>query len=319
MKHNLKITSLLLVMFLITQLIGLAVIYADPLKIEKVVDGQVEKITNPYLKWMDVPSPETDREFTSILFQMLISFIIAVSLLLFLMKFKIELLLKAWFFVVIVIALFLSIIAFEKLVPFMIPFHTAMIAAFILALFLAYMKMFQRNILIHNLTEFLIYPGLAVIFVPILNLFTLILLLILISVYDMWAVWRSGIMQKMAKYQIKKLRVFSGFFVPYAPNAKIKKQIQEAKKAQKKGKKIKYKKIKINVAILGGGDVIFPIIASGVVLKTAGILSAIFVILGATLGLGYLFFSAEKKKFYPAMPFITAGILSAIFLSWIIL
>jgi len=43
-------------------------------------------------------------------------------------------------------------------------------------------------------------------------------------------------------------------------------------------------------------------------LKTLGFIPAIFVIIGATIGLSYLFFFAKKKKFYPAMPFITAGI-----------
>ena len=54
-------------------------------------------------------------------------------------------------------------------------------------------------------------------------------------------------------------------------------------------------------------------------LKTLGLASAIFVILGATLGLAYLFFAAEKKKFYPAMPFITAGILVGILASYLLL
>ncbi len=73
------------------------------------------------------------------------------------------------------------------------------------------------------------------------------------------------------------------------------------------------------MAILGGGDVVFPIIAAGVMLKTLGLLSSIFVIIGATLGLSYLMFFAEKKKFYPAMPFITAGIFAGIILSYLIL
>jgi len=72
--------------------------------------------------------------------------------------------------------------------------------------------------------------------------------------------------------------------------------------------KLKKAKIKVNVAILGGGDVIFPIITAGVMLQTFGFLAALFVIIGALLGLSYLFFLAEKKKFYPAMPFITIGI-----------
>ena len=99
------------------------------------------------------------------------------------------------------------------------------------------------------------------------------------------------------------------------------------------------KGIIVSVAILGGGDIIFPLITAGVLLYSSskgtlpkflsnlakplfgipGLAAALFVILGATLGLGYLFFLAKKKKFYPAMPFITAGIFAAMILSWIIL
>ena len=132
----------------------------------------------------------------------------------------------------------------------------------------------------------------------------------------MWAVWKSGIMQKMAKYQINKLKIFSGFFVPYL-SKQMRTKIKGWKKTMKKTE-LKKKKIKINIAILGGGDIIFPIITAGVMLKTLGLGSAILVILGATLGLGYLFFFSEKKKFYPAMPFITGGILVGIALSYLI-
>ena len=85
-----------------------------------------------------------------------------------------------------------------------------------------------------------------------------------------------------------------------------------------KKSELKKKKIRVNVAILGGGDIIFPIITAGVVLKTWGFFPALFVIAGATLGLGYLFFFSEKRKFYPAMPFITTGIFAGMILSWII-
>ena len=128
-------------------------------------------------------------------------------------------------------------------------------------------------------------------------------------------------MQKMAKYQINKLNIFSGFFVPYI-GKRIRAKLKKLSKA-----KLKKAKIKVNVAILGGGDVIFPIIAAGVMLKTIGYISvgsiilpiaSFFIILGAGLGLGYLFFAAEKKKFYPAMPFITAGILLGMLVYWLV-
>jgi len=123
-------------------------------------------------------------------------------------------------------------------------------------------------------------------------------------------------MQKMAKYQMNKLKVFSGFFVPYvSKNVKIK--IKKWKKTLKKSE-LKKKRIKINVAILGGGDVVFPIITAGVMLKTLGLGSAILTVLGATVGLAGLLFFSKKKKFYPAMPFITGGILLGIALSYLI-
>jgi hypothetical protein len=46
-----------------------------------------------------------------------------------------------------------------------------------------------------------------------------------------------------------------------------------------------------------------------------GIIPALFVIGGATLGLSYLLFSGEKKKFYPAMPYITLGIFLGLLVS----
>ena len=60
-------------------------------------------------------------------------------------------------------------------------------------------------------------------------------------------------------------------------------------------------------AILGGGDIAFPLLFSGVILKTMGFLPAIITSLTAAIALLILFVAAEKKKFYPAMPFITLG------------
>src|SRR3989304_4378805 len=79
------------------------------------------------------------------------------------------------------------------------PLPLSWTLASLLALPLAFVKIYKRKFLIHNITELFIYPGIAAVFVPILNIFTIIFLLVFISIYDMWAVWHSGIMQKMAK------------------------------------------------------------------------------------------------------------------------
>lgn len=295
MKHTIKITAILLLMFIVAQFIGIYVVnhYSKT--------GEL-----PY--GMETPKAEKESDFyTSFLPSLIIAFIIAITVLFLLTKYKSEFILKLWFFVVVVIALGIT------LTSFLPKFKYVSLAVLLVAIPLAFIKIYKRNFLVHNATELFIYPGIASVFVPILNIWTIIVLLIIISIYDMWAVWHSGIMQKMAKYQINQLKIFSGFFVPYAPKG-LRVKMKNMSKSD-----IKKSKIKINLAILGGGDIIFPIITSGVVLATFGIYHALFVVGGATLGLAYLFFKAEKKKFYPAMPFITAGIFLALILSYLIL
>ena len=309
MKHKPKITAILLGMFILTQFIGLYVV--DYYSSTKIVDGIPQNVTNPNQLPYGMQTPEIEKQsdfYTTLFPSLIIAFVIAISLLFFLTKFRAEFILKLWFFLVVVLALGISV---NSLIPGSWKYPA--IIALVIALPLAFIKIYHRNFLIHNITELFIYPGIAAVFVPILNLWTIIALLVLISVYDMWAVWHSGIMQKMAKYQINKLKIFSGFFIPTISKA-VKMQMQKMKKSD-----LKKKRFKVNIAILGGGDVVFPIIAAGVMLKTFGLLSAILVIAGATLGLTYLFIISEKKKFYPAMPFISAGIFVGMILSWVLL
>lgn len=223
-----------------------------------------------------------------------------------LMKFRAEIFLRLWFFLVVAIALAITLNTISLI------FGWPTIIALIVALPLSFLKVFKRNIIIHNITELAIYPGIAAIFVPLLNIWVTVILLIIISIYDMLAVWKFGFMQKMAKYQIQKVRVFSGFFVPYLG----KKQKQELSKLPKS--KLKNKKVRVSVAILGGGDVVFPIILAGTVLIQLGIIQAIIISIGATLSLAALFLFSQKGKAYPAMPFITVGCFIALTIAYLI-
>jgi presenilin-like A22 family membrane protease len=317
MKHNVKITAIIIGMFLLTQFIGIYVV--DHYSTKQVINGEVVEVVAPSLPFgLETPNIKENREFNQAFVSILFAFVIAISLLLLLSKFNAAFFLKLWFFLVVTIALGISFNAFlsnmisSNVNLFSMSISLSLLIIVFFALILAYIKIYKKGFLIHNATELLIYPGIAAVFVPILNIYTIVFLLILISIYDMWAVWHSGIMQKMAKYQIDTLNIFSGFFIPYA-SKKVKAQMKKMKKTD-----LKKKKVRVNVAILGGGDVIFPIIAAGVMLKTLGLFSAILVVIGATLGLGYLLFSSEKKKFYPAMPFISAGIFLGIGLSYLL-
>jgi presenilin-like A22 family membrane protease len=321
MKHNIKITILILAMFVATQFIGLYVVnHFSPIHVSS--GGEIQNVTAPELPYgLKTPEITKPSDYSVLFYSVLISLIIAIGLLFVFTKFKLKFILKAWFFLVIVIALG---IFFYSIIPDF-PYNSFVAVA--IAIPLAIIKVFKRNFLIHNLTELMVYPGIAAVFVPILNIWTIFILLAVISIYDIWAVWHSGIMQKMAKFQINTLNIFSGFFIPYF-SKKVRMQIEKFKLKKSKKKQ----KVKLNVAILGGGDIVFPIITAGVILRTGavnlplglapfigGFVSSIFVILGATLGLGILFFFSEKKKFYPAMPFITAGIIFGVILSYLIL
>ena len=293
-KHTVKITLILLAMFFTAQIIGLYVAHAytpETLSILNQSSGNYQNETNYFLPSALVPPPETTPQ-TSVT-SLLISLVLAVIIMLLLMKFRAETFLRVWFFVVITLGIAIGINAF------ILKIDNSIILALAIAFPLAYIKVFKRHLIVHNLTELIIYPGLAVIFILFLSkIWAVVLFLIIISIYDIWAVWHAGFMQKMAKYQIEKLRLFSGFFVPYISR----KERELMRKAKGKSRKIK-----AHIAILGGGDVIFPIILAGVVLRTLGLWQALLISIGATIALAILFYFSEKGKFYPAMPFITAG------------
>ena len=274
MKHNIKVTIILLLLFICSHLIGLYVINhylpstADlPLNIEK---------------------PQFAEE-TSYL-PIFITIIIATALALLLIRFKALKIWKFWF----LLSVFMTLtIAFNAFVPEAF--------AITLAIIFALWKIFKPNIYVHNFTELFIYGGLAAIFVPVLNIFSAVVLLILISVYDFIAVWHTKHMVSMAKFQ-SSTNVFAGLLVPYSDN----KIINKYKKAPENSK---VSKVRVSEAMLGGGDIGFPLLFSGVILKTLGLNQALIVSLCSALALLFLFIIAEKKKFYPAMPFITAGCL----------
>ena len=118
---------------------------------------------------------------------------------------------------------------------------------------------------------------------------------------------------------MEEIKVFGGLLIP-SLSSKDKKEIKMIRQKYKNKevpKKYKRKKYKVNLAILGGGDIIFPIIASGVFFKFFGIVPALFVTFGALSGLIYLFSVTEKGKSYPAMPYISAGIFISVLLALI--
>ena len=315
MKHTIKITLILIALFFIAQLIGIYVANVYLPEIHQIYNETTGETINKTV--YDLPyglDPPEDIKPQESIISIVVALCFAVVIMLLLMKFKAETFLRLWFTIVVILGIAIALNAFLIKIP------NAMLISMIIAVPLGIIKIFKRNMFVHNATELLIYPGIATVFIPILNIWSVVILLVIVSIYDMWAVWHVGFMQKMAKFQIQKLKLFSGFFVPYVrkEDRLLIKNVRASSKSNKE-KENKLKKVKVNLAILGGGDVVFPIILAGVVLRTLGLWQAFGISVGATLALAYLFYKSEKGKFYPAMPFISAGCFLALGVVWLII
>jgi presenilin-like A22 family membrane protease len=255
---------------------------------------------------------------------LIFSIVLTVVIFFLLMKYDLKFIIRSWFFLVILLALTVS---FNSFIPS--TFVYSLIMAGILGLVFTILKIFRPSILIHNGTEVLIYPGVAAIIAPLINVTGIIILLIIIALYDAWAVWHSGIMQKMAKYQMEEARIFGGFLIPHL-DKKTREKIKKLKQKYTKkelSKKFKNKKFKIRLAILGGGDVVFPIIAMGVFMRAfplaslfgiRGLIPALFILAGSFIALVHLLLVTKKDKAYPAMPWISSGALIGMLVWWLI-
>ena len=275
MKHDLGITLVLLALFLSAHLVGLLIV-RHYLPEEQQLPLNIQK-----------PQLEEQTSYLPIFLAILLASLLALLLI----KFQALGLWKLWFFLSVIFTL---TIAFASFLPQLLALGFALI--------LAFFKIIKPNLIIHNFTEIFIYGGLAALFVPVLNLFSVILLLALISLYDMIAVWKTKHMISLAKFQSQS-KIFAGLYLPYEKKKYITPLKITPTTTYKETRYIEKQ------AILGGGDIGFPLLFSGVILKYYGLIPAITVSVVTTFSLFVIFTLAEKQKFYPAMPFLTAGCL----------
>jgi len=299
MKHTLKVTLMLALFFLIAQGVGLVIVsqYVD---IGKSSEAGKSIPTEVAANSPGGAPPEVEQEDIWKYAIYLISAIIFGTLIvLILIKFKMVRSMKAWFLIGITICLAKAIYPFIfHILTLMSVASWATATAIMLAGVMAYFKIFRSNILVHNLGEILLYGGLASFIVPILNVQWAAIVLVVISLYDMFAVWKSKHMIKMAKFQTEA-RTFAGLFIPYDKQDRIHVSLDTKLESKDDGKRN---------AILGGGDIAFPLLFSGTVLQaTAMVLAPAIITITTTIALFLLLYKSKPNKFYPAMPFISAG------------
>jgi presenilin-like A22 family membrane protease len=285
MKHTLKVTLILVALFFLSQVVGLLITNAYIDHKATAESGTVTFSALPY----DIERPPVEEQ-SSFIF-IITAILIGTVLVLLLIRFKKTLLWKIWYFLAVLLCLSIALSAFMN--------HYL---AFFVSLGFSLLKIFKPNVIIHNLTEVFIYGGLAAIFVPIMNLFAVIILLLLISAYDFIAVFKSKHMVAMAKFQTKS-KVFAGLMIPYK---RVKADVKPRGKGVIGG---------VKTAILGGGDIGFPLLFAGVVMKGLmlqntifiGFLKSLIIPFFVSIALLALFYIGKKDKFYPAMPFLSVG------------
>ena len=297
MKHSIPVTFVLIGLFLVAQLFGLFLIGYDA-SIDSVEENGV--VTTTVTHEDTAIGERPDFQGASSFLYLLGGIAFATIMLLIIIRLrKGRRVWKAWYFLAVTMTITVSLGVF-----------TASIIAFVFAIILAIWKIRKPNTFIHNFTEVLVYSGLGLLFVPLFDIFWASMLFLAIMVYDAYAVWRSKHMIQLAQFTTES-NLFAGLMITYEQPSKQKKSTSKAAKTSRSRKKGTPSK-----AILGGGDIVFPLLFIGAIfehLLTQGYsfgvsyaLSSV-VIAFATLSLGLLFFYGKKDRFYPAMPFLGLG------------
>lgn len=316
MKHDLHATLILLALFVVSQLVGLGTISAH---LQPEINETTGKIDVIYPATAIGESPKIENKSTSFIY-ILIGVLVGTALLLLFAKFKFNNVWRYWFLLSVVLTL---AVAWGVFLPHLI--------ALPLALVFGLWKVFRPNIFVHNITEVFIYTGIAIIFLPILNLISATFLLLLISVYDAYAVWKSKHMITLAKFQ-QKSKLFAGLVIPYAKDGmKSAMKSIKPKKIDKTSSKnetvVVSQKGGGRTAILGGGDIAFPLLFTSTVMdhmirgglsKAASLGLSAIITVTTTIALCGLLMSAKKDKFYPAMPFISVGCFVGLGIIWLL-
>ncbi len=301
MKHSVGVFALLLSIFLAAQVMGLFVVnsYVDVAASQRASQeaGKPVSVYQQLPYGVEPPDVAVDASWI----YLSVAILIGTGLMLLLIRFRKVSLWRIWFLLATVVTLAIS---FASFLPSSVRYGGLGLVAVALAVMVAYFKIFRSNLLAHNVGELFIYGGLAAIFVQIMNVRSAAILLVLISIYDFVAVFMSKHMISLAKFQADN-QIFAGLLIPKrlsAKNAAAKITAPPATAALKDKHSDSG-----DYAIIGGGDIGFPLLFAGAALVNFGFLKTLIIPALAAAALAVLLIISKKGRFYPAMPFITAG------------
>lgn len=201
---------------------------------------------------------------------------------------------QAWFTVASFIALYLTASVF-------LPAWLAAITAAAVAA----TRSLIRHPVTHNAVEIAMYAGIALFLAPLFNVTTATILLAIMAAYDIYAVNKSQHMVTLAEFT-RDTDLFPG--VNLTPQSSDHSSEQRSNDGET-----------TSGGVLGGGDILFPLLFSETVFFAAAPTSIAYAAayagittIGATAGLLALFLASRQGRYYPALPFLTTGSLTGL-------
>ncbi len=211
---------------------------------------------------------------------------VATALMLLLLKFRKNSLIKIWFNT----AIFLTIFVFFSTV-----FNV--FYALITTLMLFVIRHFTRDISLRNIIDIFAFAGAGALFGTMIGFIPALIFLFLLAIYDFVSVFITGHMIDLAKGGLDT-ETFMGIIYADKTPSKDKKIVEKDEETAKFKKKDK------GISIVGGGDVIAPMIFSVSLLKSFPVYTSLMASFGSMLGLIVLMNYKSNKEFLPAIPTI---------------
>ncbi len=222
---------------------------------------------------------------------------VATALMIGLYKLKMDRIIKGWYFS----ALFLTTLIF-----FMVFFPTGIAVGLAAAVFT--IKYFTKDYWTRNVLDTFSYAGAGALFGTMLGVRPALIFIGVLALYDIVAVFFTKHMLSLVEGGLST-GTFMG--IVYPKNGDFEDLSEDiTDESSSDGTQI---------GVVGGGDIIVPMMFSISLLKLYGVTSALAASLGAAVGLAVLMDRAEKDTFYPAIPIVGGGAVIAWLLSLFII
>ncbi len=212
---------------------------------------------------------------------------VATGLMLLLLKFKKNFLISAWFYS----AIFLTMLVF-----FSVFVSAPLAIAITLTLFLT--RYFTDELGLRNIIDMFSFAGAGALFGTMIGFVPALIFLFVLAIYDIISVFVTGHMIDLAKGGLSTDTfmgiVFADEEIPDETEAKDM-EVPESSESEGEVKEA-------GISIVGGGDVIAPMILSVSLLKNFPLYSSVMTSLGSVVGLLVLMNYKSEKQFLPAIP-----------------